>query len=67
MLHFFKIVTESSKFGIIESDLEKVIEILQQCASIQIIGLHCHLGSTIKDISGKKCTKPFLCVLFLKV
>ena len=43
--------TATSKFGVAESDLEEVLKVLKRNPKIIIIGIHIHLGSTIKDIS----------------
>jgi len=43
--------TATSKFGIGESDLEKVLKVLKNNCKIILIGIHIHLGSTITDIS----------------
>jgi diaminopimelate decarboxylase len=43
--------TATSKFGVGESDLVEALQILKKNPKIIIIGIHIHLGSTIKDIS----------------
>jgi len=43
--------TDCSKFGISESNLEEVLSILKKNPKIIIVGIHIHLGSTIKDVS----------------
>ena len=35
----------------IDNDFKEVLEILLECDAIKIVGLHCHLGSTIDDVS----------------
>ena len=46
---YLQTVSQDSKFGVVPEDLPKVLEILKEDKNIKIIGLHCHLGSTIKD------------------
>ena len=43
--------TDSSKFGINESNLEEILRILRKNPKIVIVGIHIHLESTIKDVS----------------
>jgi len=43
--------TATSKFGVGESDLDHVLKTLKKNPKIIIVGIHIHLGSTIKDIS----------------
>lgn len=48
---YLQTVSKNSKFGIIDNDFNEVLSILRPCPLIKIIGLHCHLGSTIDDVS----------------
>ena len=41
----------TSKFGVSEADLSKVLSIVKRNPRIIIVGIHIHLGSTIKDVS----------------
>jgi len=45
------IVSKNSKFGVIDNDFRDVLGILLPEPRIRIVGLHCHLGSTIDDVS----------------
>lgn len=41
----------SSKFGIQNQNLQAYLERIKECSdSISLVGIHCHLGSTIKDV-----------------
>jgi len=42
---------EESKFGVNAPDLPEVLAILKLCPRVVIVGVHVHLGSTIKDVS----------------
>ena len=43
---------ESCKFGIVENDLESLIEIINENKNlVKLVGFHTHLGSTIKNLS----------------
>ncbi|MDR0983145.1 MAG: diaminopimelate decarboxylase [Culturomica sp.] len=42
--------TEESKFGIYIYDIEKVIALLKTCNSLELIGLHFHVGSQITEM-----------------
>lgn len=52
-----------SKFGIQETCLADVIREIKSEPLVQLVGIHCHLGSTITDIgifrSGRKTTYGF--------
>ena len=40
-----------SKFGIDESQLDEVLDIIAgESQLLQLVGLHCHLGSTIDNV-----------------
>ncbi|KAK6482800.1 diaminopimelate decarboxylase 1 [Huso huso] len=47
-----------SKFGIIDQHLSTVVEMVQSSPCVEVIGLHCHLGSTIDDLGviASMCT-----------
>lgn len=47
----FFAVSKHSKFGVIADDFQETLSILSGCPRIRITGLHCHLGSTITDVS----------------
>ena len=47
----FVLVSKNSKFGVVQDDFKEVLDILVPCKWIKIIGLHCHLGSTIDDVT----------------
>jgi len=41
----------NSKFGIENSKIIKYLERIKECAQhIELLGVHCHIGSTIKDV-----------------
>eukprot|EP00095_Tigriopus_kingsejongensis_P009119 maker-scaffold595_size129005-snap-gene-0.16 protein:Tk09119 transcript:maker-scaffold595_size129005-snap-gene-0.16-mRNA-1 annotation:"hypothetical protein DAPPUDRAFT_316211" len=48
---YLKTASQKSKFGIVDSDFKDVLEVLLPDGRISVIGLHCHLGSTIEDVS----------------
>ncbi len=49
---YLNTVSKESKFGVIDEDTRVVFEILHEASNrIKIIGLHCHLGSTINDVT----------------
>ena len=50
-VHPFLNTGKSSKFGITESDLPDVLQILKGNRKVIIIGVHIHVGSTISDVS----------------
>lgn len=50
-VHPYINTSEDSKFGFGLDELDEVDKILTLCENIQIIGLHCHLGSSIRDPS----------------
>ncbi|ESO87667.1 hypothetical protein LOTGIDRAFT_234918 [Lottia gigantea] len=39
-----------SKFGIDEDQLDNILDIVKNTTYINVVGLHCHLGSTIEDL-----------------
>ncbi|CAG0923606.1 unnamed protein product [Notodromas monacha] len=43
--------TSDSKFGVSSQHLDEVLEIINSNENLHLVGLHCHLGSTIKDVS----------------
>ena len=52
-MHFsYFLVSKHSKFGIINEDFQDTLEVLlPHKDKIKITGLHCHLGSTIEDVT----------------
>lgn len=40
---------EGSKFGISADELEEVLEMATTFEKIRVVGLHCHIGSTIRE------------------
>lgn len=43
---------DENKFGINEQDLPKTLEKLEECKSLELIGIHFHIGSQITDLSS---------------
>ncbi len=43
--------TKDSKFGVIDHDFDEVVSVLLVEPRLRVVGLHCHLGSTIDDVS----------------
>ncbi|KAL4237518.1 hypothetical protein ACF0H5_002232 [Mactra antiquata] len=43
--------SKETKFGINEEDLDKILADIKEEPLIHLIGLHCHIGSTITDIN----------------
>ncbi|KAL3874240.1 hypothetical protein ACJMK2_037283, partial [Sinanodonta woodiana] len=41
---------KSTKFGLPIQDIDQILELIQEEPLIQLVGLHCHLGSCIYDI-----------------
>ncbi|XP_067681757.1 uncharacterized protein [Haliotis asinina] len=41
----------TSKFGVSTEDLEECVSLLEKCSQITLVGLHCHVGSTIQNVS----------------
>ncbi len=52
-----------SKFGFSESAVEMLRPRLRQLSSAQIVGLHCHLGSTLKTVQPLRDASRLLAVL----
>lgn len=50
-MHSFLNTGNDSKFGLAEEDVDPALEILSSNEQISIIGIHIHVGSTIKDIN----------------
>ncbi|XP_071081384.1 uncharacterized protein [Haliotis cracherodii] len=51
----------NSKFGINTEDLEECVTLLKKCSQITLVGLHCHLGSTIHNVTVfRLCTMKLL-------
>ncbi len=40
-----------SKFGISDRELERILNIYNQCKNIKVIGLHFHIGSQVRDLT----------------
>lgn len=50
-----------SKFGVSADSLDDVLEEISSEPLLQLVGLHCHLGSTITDVSVfRDCTRAIL-------
>jgi len=49
----------TSKFGVGEADLDDVLSILKKNVKVIIIGIHIHLGSSIKDVSVFTATHEY--------
>ena len=41
----------SSKFGMSRHDVMKIVEQIKAEPEVKLMGLHCHIGSTIEDVS----------------
>lgn len=39
----------NSKFGVDCSEMEAVLDLLKKSEDLELVGLHCHLGSTIDN------------------
>ena len=52
-----------SKFGFSESAVEMLRPRLRQLSSVQVVGLHCHLGSTLKTVQPLRDASRLLAVL----
>ncbi len=48
---YLQTVSKNSKFGVINDDFRSVLHILSPEKRVRVVGLHCHLGSTIDDVS----------------
>lgn len=50
---------EENKFGINMWELDSIFELLKSCSSLQLVGIHFHIGSQINDLSNFKnlCTR----------
>jgi len=46
----------TSKFGIRQEGLPSIVDELKRRPSLKLVGIHCHLGSTIKQVSVYKQT-----------
>lgn len=42
---------QADKFGIGESDVRRILTEFEDFGNVKIIGLHCHIGSQIKDVA----------------
>lgn len=57
--HYITTGLDENKFGVPNSELEKAAAIIKNCAHINLIGLHFHIGSQITDMTVFKslCVK----------
>lgn len=49
--HYITTGIEENKFGINRWDLGNVVDVINECSNIKLIGLHFHIGSQITDMS----------------
>lgn len=52
-----------SKFGFAEGAVERLRPRLQKLSSVEVVGLHCHLGSTLKSVQPLRDAARLLAVL----
>jgi len=50
--HYITTGKEENKFGIALSDLDAVIDAVEQCSHVKLIGLHVHIGSQIMEMNN---------------
>ncbi|WP_313262971.1 diaminopimelate decarboxylase [Sphingobacterium multivorum] len=57
--HYITTGLDENKFGVPNADLEKCAAVLKKCESIELVGLHFHVGSQITDVTVFKslCVK----------
>jgi diaminopimelate decarboxylase len=57
--HYITTGLDENKFGVPNSELEKAASVIKNCANINLIGLHFHIGSQITDMTVFKslCVK----------
>lgn len=57
--HYITTGLDENKFGVPNSELEQAAAVLRNCAHIQLLGLHFHVGSQITDMNVFKslCVK----------
>ena len=57
--HYITTGLDENKFGVPNSELEKAASVIKNCANINLIGLHFHIGSQIMDMTVFKslCVK----------
>lgn len=57
--HYITTGLDENKFGVPNSELEKAAAVIKNCANINLIGLHFHVGSQITDMNVFKslCVK----------
>ncbi|MGJ1417025.1 diaminopimelate decarboxylase [Sphingobacterium multivorum] len=57
--HYITTGLDENKFGVPNADLEKCATVLKKCESIELVGLHFHVGSQITDMTVFKslCVK----------
>lgn len=49
--HYITTGLDENKFGVPNSELEKAASVIKNCANINLIGLHFHIGSQITDMT----------------
>ncbi len=49
--HYITTGLDENKFGVPNADLEKCAAVLKKCESIELVGLHFHVGSQITDMT----------------
>ncbi|XP_061165428.1 uncharacterized protein LOC133174333 [Saccostrea echinata] len=55
------------KFGITSEELEEVLQIAWESERIRVVGLHCHIGSTVHDVENFRQSTRILVDLFEKL
>lgn len=58
---------EGSKFGISADELDEVLEMATTSENIRVVGLHCHIGSTIRESEKFQQSSRVLVDLFNKL
>ncbi|XP_041354892.1 probable diaminopimelate decarboxylase, chloroplastic isoform X2 [Gigantopelta aegis] len=50
-----------SKFGVCVDDVDQVVKMLSESSYLHLVGLHCHVGSTVRDVSVfRSCLQTLL-------
>jgi diaminopimelate decarboxylase len=57
----------SSKFGIRNTHLDWFLESIKKEPLMELVGVHCHLGSTIKDVSPFRDAAAIMCDFIRKI
>lgn len=52
--HYITTGLEENKFGISTSQLNEVVDLVLKCKSIELVGMHFHIGSQITDLNSFK-------------